>query len=189
MSFTASVIKKGMCYVVLGAGLLAATACSSVSSLTPTPYQAAKSDKQYGYSSTQLSDNEYRIMFRATEVTDASLVQEYSLYRAAEIAKKNDFQYLTIVKTDIERKNTVAKRIVKETPEISQNPILTDPQCTMSGCNEVGQTMPNQSGELRVQTENTEDVYYSILVRMAESQTALGSKSFEVAKLLARKPM
>ena len=59
----------------------------------------------------------------------------------------------------------------------------------MSGCNEVGQTMPSQSGELRVQTENTEDVYYSILVRMAESQTALGSKSFEVAKLLARKPM
>lgn len=189
MSITASVIKKGLFYVVLGAGFLTVSACSSVSGITPTPYQAANTDKQYGYSSTQLSDSEYRVMFRASEVTDASLVQEYALYRAAEIAQKNNFSYLTIVKTDIERKNTVAKRIVKETPEISQNPIINDPQCTMSGCNEVAQTMPNQSGELRVRTEAAEDVYYSILVRMAENKTALGDKSFDVAKLLTHKPL
>ncbi len=189
MSISASVIKKGLFYAVLGAGLLTVSACSSVSGVMPTPYQAAKTDKQYGYSSTQLSDSEYRVMFRASEVTDASLVQEYALYRAAEIAQKNNFNYLTIVKTDIERKQTVAKTVVKESPEISQNPIINDPQCTMSGCNEVAQTMPNQSGELRVRTETAEDVYFSILVRMAENKTALGDKSFEVAKLLARKPM
>lgn len=172
---------------VLTASVLVLSACSSVPDSAPTPYKAAKSEKQYGYSSVQLSDAEYRVMFRATEATDAALVQEYTLYRAAEIAQAAGYQYLAIVKTDVERKMTTGKRLVKDT-SAAQIPVLQEEQCTMSGCSGVAQPFPAQTTEMTVETQTMEDVYFSIMVRMSNDAATLGKKAFTVSELLANKP-
>ena len=164
------------------------SACSSVPDAAPTPYQAASGGKGYGFSPVQLSDTEYRVMFRATEATDAAMVQEYTLYRAAEIAQKNNYDWLTLVKTDVERKNTLGKRIVKaDNAKQVQPAVMQEEQCTMSGCNEVAQPFPGQSG-MTTEQEVMQDVYYSIVVRFSTVSPQDMKRSFEVTDLLARKP-
>lgn len=171
---------------VLAASLLV-SGCSSLSPTQPTPYTAAKSTDSYGYSSMELTDTEYRVMFKATEATPADKVQEYSLYRAAEIAKKNGYEWVTIVKTDIERKTRTGKKIVRESNN-SAPAVLKEEQCTMSGCNEVAQPFEPSDADVKVEQTRTKDVYYSIVVRMGNSQVGTGKRAFKTQDILATHP-
>jgi len=156
-------------------------ACSTTPSATPTPYKAAKSKESYGYSSVQLSDNEYRVLFKATDRTPADIIQQYSLQRAAEIAKQNNYSWLTIIKTDVEKKPTIARTI---TPAKKPEPFSSDKQCTMSGCNEIAEPMSKPKPKNIKQTQ-INDVYVSILVKMGNSQESLGKHAMSVNKILA----
>jgi len=79
---------------------LAIVGCSWTPVAAPTPYKSASTKAAYGYSSEKISENEYKILFKATDKTPADKVQQYALYRAAEIAQKQGFTYLAIVKTN-----------------------------------------------------------------------------------------
>jgi len=76
--------------------LLLLGACS-----VPTPYQAA--DGGYGYKDQQIEENRYRVSFDGNSLTPREDVQNFLLYRAAELTVESDFDYFTIVDRDLER--------------------------------------------------------------------------------------
>lgn len=66
-----------------------------------TPYQA--SEGRYGYSEQQLEEDRYRVIFTGNPSTPRETVQNYLLYRAAELTVQNGYDYFTIVDRDVER--------------------------------------------------------------------------------------
>ena len=161
------------------------SACSSIPSATPTPYQQATGKTGYGYSSVQLSENEYRVLFKATNATPADLVQQYTILRAAELAKEQNYKYLAIVKTDIEKKSSLGRRVVKDQDGQVFPP---EEQCTMSGCTEPGQVNQAADNDVTVETEPMENVFYSILVRLGNSREGTGDRALLVDDILAERP-
>lgn len=76
--------------------LLLLGACAS-----PTPYVPA--DGGYGYKEQQLETNRYRVTFAGNPSTPRETVQNYLLYRSAELTVENGFDYFTVVDRDVER--------------------------------------------------------------------------------------
>jgi hypothetical protein len=81
------------------AGVLAACAGQ-----VPTPYGPAAGG--YGYSEQQLEDNRYRVSFGGNDLTSAETVQNYVLYRSAEITLDRGYDYFTVVDRNLERSTT-----------------------------------------------------------------------------------
>jgi len=79
-------------------GLLAACA-------TPTPYKAATSPYDDGYTTQRIESNRFRISFKGNSLTSRQTVDTYMLYRASEVALENGFDYFVIVNKDVD-KNT-----------------------------------------------------------------------------------
>lgn len=161
---------------------LAMVGCSSTPVATPTPYKSASTKAAYGYSSEKISDSEYKVLFKATDKTPADKVQQYALYRAAEIAQKQGFNYLAIVKTNVDKKPILAREVVAKNDE----PVAfqTDRQCTMSGCDEVAQPMAVPSSNDVVKTQ-INDIYFTIDVKMANDKASLGKNAFTVIEVLS----
>jgi len=78
---------------------LALAACMS-----PTYYQPA--DGGNGYSSQQIADDRYRISFSGNSVTPRNVVDNYMLYRAAEITLASGHDYFVLLEHDVERNVT-----------------------------------------------------------------------------------
>jgi hypothetical protein len=76
--------------LVLGLGLLLA-ACAG----GPTPYQQAQDG--YGYSEQQIEDNRYRISFAGNSATSRQTVEDYLLYRAAELTVQTGHDWFEVV--------------------------------------------------------------------------------------------
>ena len=57
-----------------------------------TPYQPINGG-QYGYRSYLLEDNRARIVFRGNSVTDRQTVENYLLFRAAQVTLENGYDY------------------------------------------------------------------------------------------------
>ncbi|MFZ0695115.1 MAG: hypothetical protein WAN51_13400 [Alphaproteobacteria bacterium] len=82
------------------AGLMAATLALSAC-VNPTYYQPAVDDE--GYSDQRISDDHYRIRFSGNSVTPREMVENYLLYRAAEITVATGHDYFVVVDQDVER--------------------------------------------------------------------------------------
>jgi hypothetical protein len=67
----------------------------------PTPYQPAVDC--YGYSEQEIEDNRYRVTFAGNDHTKADTVQNYLLYRAAELTLNQEYDYFTVVDRNFER--------------------------------------------------------------------------------------
>ena len=67
----------------------------------PTPYGPAADG--YGYAEQQLESNRYRVAFAGNSVTPRDVVQNYLLYRAAEVTLEKGHDYFTLVDQDVER--------------------------------------------------------------------------------------
>lgn len=79
------------------AGLvLAMSACTAA-----TPYQPA--DGGFGYATQQIEDDRYRITFAGNADTPRETVQNYLLYRAAEVTLESGHDYFKVVGQDLER--------------------------------------------------------------------------------------
>lgn len=76
---------------LLGAVLaLMLAACSS-----PTPYRAASDG--YGYREQQLETNRYRVSFAGNAATPPDTVENYALFRAAELTLASGHDYFKVV--------------------------------------------------------------------------------------------
>jgi hypothetical protein len=83
-------------FVVAVAGLLAAC-------VTATPYQPAQ-PRGFGYSEERLDQNKFRVTFRGNSLTKRETVEDYLLYRAAELTLQNGFSHFLVIGRDTEAK-------------------------------------------------------------------------------------
>ncbi len=72
---------------------------------TSTPYVPSV-DGQYGYTETQIESNRWQVSFSGNTLTDLKTVQNYLLYRSAELASENGYDYFVVVdrKVDEDKK-------------------------------------------------------------------------------------
>lgn len=94
---------------------LAAAAIATASLLAacqsgPTPYQpGASNSSDRGYSESKIENDRYRISFKGNSMTDRETVENYLLYRAAELTLQNGFDVFTVVNRDTDRDSTIRR--------------------------------------------------------------------------------
>jgi hypothetical protein len=76
--------------VALALGLLLGACAAS-----PTPYQAVQGG--FGYSEQQIEENRYRVSFAGNSATSRQTVEDYLLYRAAELTVQTGHDWFTVV--------------------------------------------------------------------------------------------
>lgn len=69
---------------------------------TSTPYQQAAQGR-YGYAEQALEDDRFRVSFSGNSLTSRETVENYLLYRAAELTLANGYDHFVIVDRDVER--------------------------------------------------------------------------------------
>lgn len=88
-----------LCRGLLVAGLLGLAACT-----TPTPYQPVTD--RYGYAEQPLETDRYRVSFAGNNLTPREKVEDFLLYRAAEVTLDSGNDYFILVDQDTERFTT-----------------------------------------------------------------------------------
>jgi len=86
---------KRASHIAIAVALLALTSCA-----TPTPYQplgSGDSRASGGYSDQQLSADRYRVTFVGNTLTSRQTVENYLLFRAAELTLQEGYTSFTIV--------------------------------------------------------------------------------------------
>lgn len=84
--------------LALGLAGLILTACA-----TATPYRAAVNSSS-GYSEQSIESNRYRVSFSGNSLTNLETVENYLLYRAAELTKQNGYDYFVVADRNTEKK-------------------------------------------------------------------------------------
>jgi hypothetical protein len=87
-------------YAAIAFCLVTVAACQ-----TPTPYKAAMTQNDDGYTTQPIEANRFRISFRGNSLTARQTVDTYMLYRAAEVTLQNGGDYFVVVNKDVD-KNT-----------------------------------------------------------------------------------
>lgn len=86
--------------VAVTLGCLALTAC-----VTATPYQA-QNDRGEGYAEFKLESNKFRVTFSGNTSTPLTTVENYLLYRAAEVTVENGFDHFIVLEDETEAMST-----------------------------------------------------------------------------------
>ncbi|HOY77233.1 MAG TPA: hypothetical protein PLN33_05465 [Hyphomonadaceae bacterium] len=81
---------------------LGLAACSS----GPTPYQPGAGN-QAGYSESRLENDRFRVSFKGNSLTNRETVENYLLFRAAELTMQNGYDIFTIVKRDTDKDSRI----------------------------------------------------------------------------------
>jgi hypothetical protein len=71
--------------------------------VSATPYRAAENKDDYGYQEQKLEENRYRVSFAGNSQTDRQTVENYLLYRAAELTVANGKDYFVVTSSDTEK--------------------------------------------------------------------------------------
>lgn len=90
---------RGTTLAILVVTGLALAACA----LPPTPYQAVIESGRYGYSEEQIDAETWRVRFAGNRATDRGRVEDYVLYRSAEIASTAKADGFVVLKDEIEK--------------------------------------------------------------------------------------
>jgi hypothetical protein len=69
-----------------------------------TPYKASDRDSRHGYAEQQLGPNRYRVRFSGNSQTPRETVENYLLYRAAEVTLSKGFTHFVFASQDTEAK-------------------------------------------------------------------------------------
>jgi hypothetical protein len=85
--------------------VIAAIVAGLAACVTPTPYQPAPPDG-FGYSETRLDKNKFRVTFRGNSLTKRETVEDYLLYRAAELTLQNGYSHFLVIGRDTEAKTS-----------------------------------------------------------------------------------
>ena len=80
-------------------GALGLGACAS-----PTPYQPAFDG--HGYAEQAIEDDRYRVTFSGNTLTPRETVENYLLYRAAEVTLQRGYDHFVVVDRETERTTT-----------------------------------------------------------------------------------
>lgn len=86
----------------IAAAALATATLTAACTSGPTPYQPAVGYAR-GYTETKIEDARYRISFKGNTLTERETVENYMLYRAAELTVQSGYDTFTIVNRDTEK--------------------------------------------------------------------------------------
>lgn len=85
-------------WIVAGAVAVIGMGCAA-----PTPYVASQTGGWgYGYSDQKIETDRYRVAFAGNAVTDLKTVENYVLYRAAELTLQAGYDWFEVVDRDVE---------------------------------------------------------------------------------------
>ena len=90
--------------VMLRAGLIAAGLLCLAACAVPTPYQPVTD--RFGYAEQPLEADRYRVSFAGNNLTPRERVEDFLLYRAAEVTLDSGNDYFVLVDQDTERFTT-----------------------------------------------------------------------------------
>ena len=91
---------RGAVRRVLCAGALAGT-LGLLGCAEPTPYQPA--DGGYGYATQAIEDDRFRVSFSGNAITPRETVENYLLYRAAELTLEQGGDYFIVLYKEVQR--------------------------------------------------------------------------------------
>lgn len=99
-------INARICTRIMALGLAATlAACATV-----TPYQPAR-DGEGGYTEQRIENNRYRIRFIGNSSTPRETVENYMLYRAAELTLDAGYDYFVLSSNDVEARTRYSQSI------------------------------------------------------------------------------
>jgi len=88
---------RSLSLLSLAVGAAALAACTT----PPTPYGPALID-QYGYTDQKIEQDRFRVTFAGNSKTDREQVENYLLFRAAEVTLQNGYDHFVIAKDETE---------------------------------------------------------------------------------------
>ena len=153
--FSDAVLIRALVFAVVTTCLL--TGCAG-SGFTATPYQAAESARDVGYSSHRLSEGKFQILYKANSATSAETMKQYSQKRAKEIGLERDYNWYRIVSSEAVTTPSMAdQQVITAAPQsqtvdgavtgdVTTSSLPSNQQCTVSGCEQVSTPNP-VSGE------------------------------------------
>lgn len=88
--------------------MLAASAAILAACATSTPYQPASKPGGFdGFSQTMIENDRARVTFGGNSLTERETVENYLLYRAAEMAVERGFDHFTLAEREVEQNKRV----------------------------------------------------------------------------------
>lgn len=85
-----------------GLAVAAALGLAACGTYGPTPYQPAAGSQQ-GYADTMIESNRFRVSFKGNSLTNRETVENYLLYRAAELTLQQGYDHFTIANRDTDQ--------------------------------------------------------------------------------------
>ncbi len=89
-----------------GITVAAALGLAACGTYGPTPYQPAAGSQQ-GYADTMIESNRFRVSFKGNSLTERETVENYLLYRAAELTLQQGYDHFTIADRDTDRERRI----------------------------------------------------------------------------------
>lgn len=103
-------MRLGSGFAPIAALALSATILSACG--TPTPYQPIDSTRSAqsarGYSEVRIEPNRYRLKFSGNTLTSRETVENYMLYRAAELTLQNGYDWFSLASRNVREDRTVS---------------------------------------------------------------------------------
>jgi hypothetical protein len=93
---------------ILAVAMVAAVTGLAACSAGPTPYQPAAGYDR-GYSEQKIEPERYRISFKGNSLTGRETVENYLLYRAAELTLQSGYDTFTIVSRDTDKDRDIRR--------------------------------------------------------------------------------
>jgi hypothetical protein len=90
---------------MIAASALAITTLTACGTSGPTPYQPQTVDSSRGYSEQRIENDRWRISFKGNSMTGRETVENYMLFRAAELTLQNGYDTFTIVNRDTDKQS------------------------------------------------------------------------------------
>lgn len=96
---SSTTIALGLKAALLGVSLMVLSACA-----TTTPYQEASKPGAFdGYTQTMIENDRARVSFAGNSLTERETVENYLLYRAAELTVERGFDTFKLIESDTEK--------------------------------------------------------------------------------------
>ncbi|WP_199611174.1 CC0125/CC1285 family lipoprotein [Flocculibacter collagenilyticus] len=144
---------------------------------SPTTYEKASNKRDYGYSQTKLTSNQYRITFRGNRITDKETVKDYALLRAADLTIEQGHDWFLVISQDSE---TEKRKVTQTSPAIRTGTTVYR-SCGALGCRTV--VTPHYIGGFVTTTEEDGAYVSSIEITMGSGTPEDRNRVYDAKEL------
>ena len=98
------------------AAVLAVAVLAACTLPRPTVYRAANGG--FGYSETRMEDGNWQVAFTGNQMSRPEAMENYALYRSAEIALREGFGQFAVIESDVGRQVTRSPQFARRPPGV-----------------------------------------------------------------------